>query len=590
MTELVLVDRLPAEGAGWYAHYDHVPLAASGWTRCDVRAVLDAHAETWLDDYDAWHAEVCRRGHAAAAWWWLTSASRPNVWVQHHLLKPLFMAAALREWTDAHPDVARLTVVGAPAELAAYAKDFGLTVTGAAATRRDGASARRRVVGDVAAHARQWLRDAARARPARVTTPTLFYSHVLRAADLERSGDHFFGGMPDVAAASVTYLLHDPRERADAETALRGRAARSSFVLDHLTRADVVWVVAAALRTWRRARAITLPTVHLGRHRSAGFAARFRAVEIAPKPPLLELAVSRALRRLLAASPAVRTIVYPYEEKGVERAVLAAVRGGTVTTAGFAHAAHTRSHLALRTRDAADATPPQPDRILATGPRARDFLVAWARKPAATTVVVGSPRHCAPLPGRRSASARRIGLRMLVITGHGFELGQLANLAVAHPPFVPGDDVVVRTYDYAWAAAQEDGIRRLAALVPGLRVGVGTLAEQLAWSDVAIFDSTTAGLQAMQAGRLAIRVALHELFETESLLGAAGMFARCRSGEELAAALASARALDDAGYDAWTARQRTLADSILAPLDTAALGRALATDAAAAPALAGVTR
>jgi hypothetical protein len=220
--------------------------------------------------------------------------------------------------------------------------------------------------------------------------------------------------------------------------------------------------------------------------------------------------------------------------------------------------------------------------VLATGAGARDFLIAWARKPASTTLEVGSPRYRAPLGGRRGAGARRSGLRVLVIGGHGFELAQLANLVAEHPALFAGDDVVVRKYDYAWAAAQEAGIRRLAALVPGLRAGTGTLEEQLAWADVVIFDSTTAGVQAMQAGRLTIRVALHDVFEAEPLLGAPGIFARCGGGEELAAALAAARALDDAGYDAWIERQRALADSILAPFDAAALRRALGTAVAGA--------
>jgi hypothetical protein len=576
MTELVFADRVPADGGGWYAHYGHQPSATPGWRGLDLRAVLDVHAERWLEDYDAWHAEVCRRGLATTRWWWLTAASRPNVWVQHDLLKPLFVAAALREWADAHPEAGRVHVLGAPAALAEYARECGLDVSGAVPSAAGGVSPVRRVLGDVRAHVRQWLRDDVHRRPAPVGAATLFYSHVLRAADLAASGDHYFGSMPALTGAAVTYLLHDPRERQGAEAALLGGGARASFVLDHLTRADVAWVVATALATWRRARVMVLPAVRLGRHTSRAFAARFRAAELAPKLPLIELAVYRALGRLLVASPAVRTIVYPYEEKGVERALLASAGKAGIATAGFAHAAHTHAHLALRSRLGVGVTPPQPDRLLATGPAARELLVHWARKPAPTTLAVGSPRHGSPLADRRDASARRAALRVLVIAGHGFELGQLANLVAARSPFIATDDVVVRKYPYAWAAAQEDGVARLAASVPGLRTGGGTLAAQLAWADVVVFDSTTAGLQAMQAGRLAIRVALHEVFDAEPLMGAPGIFARCHGGEELAAALAAARALDDAGYDAWVARQRALADSILAPLDAAALAGAVA--------------
>jgi hypothetical protein len=590
MTELVFADRLPAGGTGWYADYAHGTSSIPTWRVIGLRDVLDAHAEAWLDDYDAWHAEVCRRGHSAARWWWLTAGSRPNVWVHHHLLKPLFVAAALREWADAHADVGRLHVIGAPAGVADHARELGLAVSGAVEPAAAAVSPARRALGDVRACVRQWLGDEVRRRPAPVTAATLFYSHVLRAGDLAASGDHYFGGMPGLVGGAVTYLLHDPRERAEAEAALRRRGEPASFVLDHLTRGDVAWAAATALLTWRRACAVALPAMRVGRHVSRAFGPRFRASEIAPKPPVLELAVYRAIQRLLAISPAVQTLVYPYEEKGVERALVMAAREAGVVSAGFAHAAHTRAHVALRTRATSDTTPPQPDRVLATGPAAREFLVRWAGKPGDTTIAVGSPRHGAPLPGRRSASARRDGLRVLVIGGHGFELAQLANLVSAHPPFLRADEVVVRRYAYAWAAAQEEGIRRLAALVPGLRTGTGTLAAQLAWADLVLFDSTTAGLQAMQAGRLAIRVALHEVFEAEPLLAAPGIFARCRSGEELAVAVAAARMLGDAEYDAWVERQRGLADSILAPLEAAALVRGLGPPTprvAAAPALSG---
>jgi hypothetical protein len=166
-------------------------------------------------------------------------------------------------------------------------------------------------------------------------------------------------------------------------------------------------------------------------------------------------------------------------------------------------------------------------------------------------------------------------LRVLFITGHGFELSMLATLVARRPTMFGGDEVVIRRTGGGWFAAQDAGIRELRRLSSQVTVGAGSLDDQIQWCDVVLFSSTTAGVEAMLACRLAVYVALHDVFTADPLLGDAGVFARCVDEGELDAALARARLLTDEAYDEAVRRQAHLAERILAPLDDTVLARVL---------------
>jgi len=351
-------------------------------------------------------------------------------------------------------------------------------------------------------------------------------------------------------------------------------------VLDHLRVADILWIAWQLLQCVRAfgREPRTLPPLRLGRWTSGSFSRHYFAREVRRWLPVTELAMYRAMRRLFVASGA-RTVVYPYEEKGVERALVRAAgeRPG-VRTLAYGHPVHTRAHLALRTRRGAP-NPPAPDGLLATGPEAARFLVEWGGKPATRVVAVGSPRHLTPRPrtgGRRERGAR---LRVLVVVGHAFELTTFASLVQSRPDLADTHEVLVRSYRFNWHDEQAQAIRRLQAFAPSIRVDdQESLVDQLAWCDAVVFESTTVGVQAMLAGRLAVHTALHDVFPADPLLGHEEVFARCASADALADALARAAALGEEETARIVARQRELATAILAPLDAERLVEVLGLD------------
>jgi hypothetical protein len=342
------------------------------------------------------------------------------------------------------------------------------------------------------------------------------------------------------------------------------------LLFDCLTALDAARAALSAAWLWTRLTGIArrVRPLRLGTHESREFTSRYLAEQAWAHPPVMEIAIHRAFARALNRSRAV-VAVYPYEEKGLERSLLLACRGraSPVRAVGYAHPAHTKAHLALRSRLSSQAAPPAPDSIMAPGPFERRYFVEWGRKPSDRVAAPGSHRYRAPGPRFRPADARGGNLRVLMITGHGFELSALANMVAQRPDLFAGDEVRIRRTTGGWFKVQDEAIARLTALSNRITVGAGTLAEQLEWCDVVLFSSTTAGIEAMLAGRLVIYAALHDLFDADPLLGEPGAFARCANADELAAALVSARDLDDRDHERVLAKQTAFATDILSPLD-----------------------
>lgn len=573
-----LVDTLPPTGEqGWYAHYDHVEVPAAGWTACDIRGVIHSHQKEWVEAFDAWHAQLCQQAVEITRWWWFIAASRPNLWIPPGVMKPLFFAAGVAQWCREHPECQILSLLGCPPEVAWHLQEFSGEdrSVGPAALLARRLHALGRAWRELRGRFLRYAVSYSFRRPAAVRGRVLFYSHVVDERALREDGDHFFGDMLNQmeAAASgavvLTYFLHEDAERSEAERILRASQRRFTFLLDHLTLGDAWWVLATGWRTslalCRLAR--TAPPIRLGQWTSQLFGALYVTDHAVGRPGGVELGIYRAMRRLLTGCP-FQSLIYPYEEKGLERAILQARTdaGSPVRTFAYAHAAHTTCHIAMRARPEGSVMPPQADVYLTTGPRARKFLIHWALKRPNAVVAVGSPRYLQhEVPDETELGERP--LRILVLTGHGVELSMLANFLQRRRNLFTGSDVVIRRYRFGWVEAQDEALARLSSLSNHLCVGEEPLREQIRWCDVALFSSTTAGLQAMLGGRLVIYVGLHDIFEADPLLGQKVCFARCATADQLADALERARRLSAHERAGIIETQRTFAASILAPLD-----------------------
>ena len=323
MTEWLFVETLPSDvKGGWYAHYEHTELQRPGWQRCEIRAMLREHQDEWIEAYNQWHTEVCRRVAGRSRWWWFTEASRPHLWSHQEVVKPCVFATALVLWSQAHPECRRLYVVGCPPEVRWYLREadgrtvpfitwiaYGIRWCGTLGLMLG------KLVGQMVRYARWYVMRP----PPTLCGRVMFYSHLLTAKHFQEVGDHYFGQMIDTAQAAtphevlIAYLLHDDAERRQVSQLLQASNRRVVCILDYLTWGDLSWVCAHAVWTVVSLARFSwdLPPFSVGPVTSQWFTRLFVTDQIMNRPLGTEFAVFRAMKRLLARA-GISVVVYPY--------------------------------------------------------------------------------------------------------------------------------------------------------------------------------------------------------------------------------------------------------------------------------------
>ena len=137
------------------------------------------------------------------------------------------------------------------------------------------------------------------------------------------------------------------------------------------------------------------------------------------------------------------------------------------------------------------------------------------------------------------------------------------------PELFDGCDVMIRKYPYSWGIEQKEGIARLKRSYPLIKVGEGDLKSQIDWCDLAIYDSTSAGIEAMLGGRLAIHAPLHDILSVDCTVGKAQehFIYKAKNVKQLKDLIMLIKSMDDLQYYKEVEKQREFAVTIYSPID-----------------------
>ena len=590
---LIFVDELPAQVSGKYAHYKHQIVGGSRWKYCDVRKYIGQHQEPWLSDVELWHSELSKIVLGYTKWWWLMPASRLIAWHPPHL-KPLFFTIALLEYCEKF-NYDELYLVECPDEVYRYLKelkpDSCISFSQRAAKRKRyklktffGQLTNLKKLMILALSCLRTSKNLSTNDKAKLVV----YSHALGTQTMKNKGDHFFGRMFDEISGIDRkdilwlYFTESRKEKLAVEEHMRSAGHKAIFLFELITITDLIRIVLTSISLDYKLRFVKnkLPLLKIDNYQSRIFSKIFVGELLQGVLPIIELAVYFAVRRSLK-STAARALIYPYEEKGLERAILYACLNTAENpkTIGFAHAVYNKGHLYLRRHDSL-INSPKPDSVAVTGPSMKDWLINWAMMRPEQVTVVGSPRSHKQLPLRENFEDHRNCLRVLVIIGQGYEVNILANYLEEAGDLFADCDVLIRQYPYAWQDQQDKGISRLRKLINNFRVESGPMLEQLFWCDVVIYSSTSAGLEAMLSGRLAIYTELHDFLILDPMTGKgdSSKIIRCSTPVELKTTLQYIRNMDLKDYLMAVERQNEFASEVYTPVDVESLSQLIAND------------
>ena len=588
LRRIVLSDALPREGSGMLVHYEHEPVSVIDWLYCDVREVVALNEDRWLSEIEAWHRDLSERATDVTKWWPLLPESRLILWQNVTLfeLKPILFTLGVMELCTRQSN-STVWIVGAPDDVVGYLSEWdkqGQSVLierrGAQTTRWNGAGIvetfsfwLKLVKQSVSISGHCAFRKRILIQPAKVIVNSL----VLNPKLLRIKGDHFFGQMidriDDLSDKNTVWIYLDSRlANRETRSELVSIKRRAYFMPDFFRWSDLWFAMRTASNVWRALKPIqaSCPPLHVGDLVSPSFSANFLSSLVTHSPPIFELVLYKQWGRILKESEA-DTVIYPYEEKPLEHAMLLAVRdfAPRVRTIGFAHAAYSKGHLYLRR--GCHGEPPRPDIVATTGEIGRK-LFEMVGVPSDQICVIGSPRFCSEERGDKSIKSKRRP-QILLLIGYGFELRNFASIVENRPDLFAKYDLVIRRYPYSWFDEQDLAEARLNAAGIVYRSDASDLISQIDKSDIVLFESTSAGMEASLRGKLVIHLNLSDIMSTNHFYSEHSHeeIKFCRDADELKRQLKYIASLTPEQYAMTAERQRRLVVRLYSPVDLSVL-------------------
>ncbi len=506
------------------------------------------------------------------AWWltWLSTRDRfrPQLW--NRMVTLARLDAARRAGAEGAAAVADPPTARVALDMLGASASFGDRLRWHLGTLRQGLA--NAVM--LAKHAGLALRrlDAARRHPAgglAEPVDTLIVTILMERA-VANDGpyeDVYFGGLHRALAAAGQRSLHVGFTEGDAgriaAAAIARRDVRIATFAHLLHHRDVAAALAAALTARFRIPPLPLPwggdagpliRADLRRERASVFEGRL---------------IERAMERLLARHPAAR-VIHMYENNGWERAAYLAARRAAPrrSVTGYLHCSVLRSHLKNHFPGAEHGIRPMPDRVVTTGPAARDLLATLGTYPPA-----------------------------LVVPGCGLRPPLLSKLERHEPPVRPMRTVLALFEGlvsvapalvlYARAAERRPDLRFLVRCHPQLPIErLGPIAgvpygeahpvkvsrppaldAAIAEADAVVYVSSTAVLYALYAGRPIVKLDIDDTVDDDPLTACPSLKWRAATADDLQRALAAIDALDDDACRRATVSARTYLERYLAEPD-----------------------
>jgi surface carbohydrate biosynthesis protein (TIGR04326 family) len=303
-------------------------------------------------------------------------------------------------------------------------------------------------------------------------------------------------------------------------------------------------------------------------------AAPYIAAEIAQERGSMfqGLLIERALARALVRHPRAR-VIHTYENNPWERAVDGAAHGASPRrdVIGYLHCAVLPSHLKNFVAPEETAIRPAPDRIVCTGPAAREVFLRLGAHDPARVLAGGALRGPAlsQLAPRRSPPGR-VHTVLALLEGLTSMTALLRFLAAAAP--AGGRRILIRPHP----------VMPLGVLLPAAGISLDpahgldesrapALADAIAEAQAVIYQSSTAAMTALALGVPLIKVRLPGALEDDPLFACDALKRVVDRPDRLAAALDDVECMDQPTFDTELARARGYLDRYLAPVDDTAL-------------------
>jgi hypothetical protein len=265
---------------------------------------------------------------------------------------------------------------------------------------------------------------------------------------------------------------------------------------------------------------------------------------------LYHLLTYRAVRRLAAGAAPAR-LVYPYENKALERMLISGVREGhrECELVGYQHTSITPRHTTLLFVPGEARVTPLPDRIWTVGDVTRSFLENHGNYPAGLLETACALRQNtsppAGAPGRMPGKLRIL----LALSSSRFELLRAAGFFRLLDSGTPNFELAIRPHPEFPLSLLPDELRAWVRAVARDLTGTA-LDANLDWCDLTAYVSSTVALETLLAGKPVVNISIGDPITPDPLLGDPPFRWHASDPAEFERVLAQITSLAEGDFDA----------------------------------------
>ena len=230
---------------------------------------------------------------------------------------------------------------------------------------------------------------------------------------------------------------------------------------------------------------------------------------------LNELIVYYAIKNILKkANP--ENIIYPFEQKSVEKSILLAnkVTHSETKTYGFAHANYNFGHRNIFYKFNSEYL--QPDILCTTGIIAKKWFIKNAKWPNNKVEIIGSPRNFSNITNLSEWNINK-KLNILFVASYPFELKIFIKWLLKSKKLYYNSNISVKPYPYGWYEPQSNHLKTINDNLPEINISYLPLIEQIKSADLVLYSTTSAGIEAMFHNCLVIHLKLYDLLNFDSM-------------------------------------------------------------------------
>jgi len=483
----------------------------------NIKKIVQRNTATWLDEVANSHSELSEYLANKTRWWWVSPASRLDMrpWGQEKFFKPLFFSLAILEWFLDQPDETSLTLVGCPVDVAEYLLELEPELI----VKYSDAPLKRSITKAFIRSLFILLKDIMNIMRFHIFNKSyqtdeigqnILTYELVHGLSIKNSYKYYFTSILDcVDKKKITHLVIGAIQKKE-RLLIENNNNKKIIAYDLCSIADLIKGIfhQLFLQCYFIKLIISSRTCIVNNRVTTKFWSRF-LFSMFEENILKPIIVYNVISKLLS-NDSVKQIIFPYEEKGIERAMLFAASEKNVKSIVFTP--HPQHSLAVSMRDIKGSSCPKPNTYALCGSAYISFFKNWGGKENCDMQVWGSEKgKLSHLPFSKTTKQKK--LRILLVLSHPNELKVFHKWLQSQYELYDLADFYIRCYKAVGIEHFDKLLLVVKKDFPDVKKVSGNLNNNLKDCDVVAFCATSAGIEAINLGRAGFYLELNDFFE-----------------------------------------------------------------------------